>query len=50
MSYFRVSCSSHSKEHGERQETVQNNVSITQGNSEALLLFSITADALERIV
>lgn len=49
MSCFGVSCSSHSKEHGGGQETVQNNITITQGNNEALLLFSITYDALERI-
>lgn len=50
MSYFRVSCSSNSKEHGGGKETVQDNITITQGSNEALLLFSITGDGLERTV
>lgn len=50
MYCFRVRCSLHSKEHGGGQETVQNNITITQTSNEALLLFSITGDALEGIV
>lgn len=49
MSCFRVSCSSHSKEHGGGQETVQNNITIAQGSNEGLLLFSIAADTLDSI-